>query len=164
MDDQILQYGEAKVLEPLYRMYKVIASFDMEKAQTLLAVATQYIINHYRGAVLRPADVQQILRAVLLQEADGQYYARYVYNEIQVKAAEWLTILAADLTVTLEKLGEMMNQLAEGLQERDYIKLAATDVLQLLKQVIMPVDTVLLERFQLNEERYLTELRTFLVQ
>ena len=164
MDEQVLRYREAKLMEPIYRMFKVIEQEDVLKAQTLMSVTMQYIIEHYSGKNLTPADVQQILRAVLLKEEDGRYYAMYVYNEIQVKAAGWLTILAVDCPVTLEALGAMADKLAEELQKKDFITLTAAEVMDLLEQVVMPVDAVVLERLQLNRERYLAELRTFLVQ
>ena len=56
-------------------MYKVIEQTDALKAQTLMSVVMQYIIEHFRGKSLQPKDVQQILRAVLLQEESGHYYA-----------------------------------------------------------------------------------------
>ena len=164
MDEQVLRYREAKLMEPIYRMFKVIEQEDVLKAQTLMSVTMQYIIEHYSGKNLTPADVQQILRAVLLKEEDGRYYAMYVYNEIQVKAAGWLTILAVDCPVTLETLGAMADKLAEELQKKDFITLTAAEVMNLLEQIVMPVDDVVLERLQLNRERYLAELRTFLVQ
>ncbi len=164
MDEQVLRYREAKLMEPIYRMFKVIEQEDVLKAQTLMSVTMQYIIEHYSGKNLTPADVQQILRAVLLKEEDGRYYAMYVYNEIQVKAAGWLTILAVDCPVTLEALGAMADKLAEELQKKDFITLTAAEVMDLLEQIVMPVDAVVLERLQLNRERYLAELRTFLVQ
>ncbi|MBQ3509186.1 MAG: hypothetical protein IJA90_04080 [Peptococcaceae bacterium] len=164
MDEQVLRYREAKLMEPIYRMFKVIEQEDVLKAQTLMSVTMQYIIEHYSGKNLTPADVQQILRAVLLKEEDGRYYAMYVYNEIQVKAAGWLTILAVDCPVTLEALGAMADKLAEELQKKDFITLTAAEVMNLLEQIVMPVDAVVLERLQLNRERYLAELRTFLVQ
>ena len=164
MDEQVLRYREAKLMEPIYRMFKVIEQEDVLKAQTLMSVTMQYIIEHYSGKNLTPADVQQILRAVLLKEEDGRYYAMYVYNEIQVKAAGWLTILAVDCPVTLEALGAMADKLAEELHKKDFITLTAAEVMDLLEQIVMPVDAVVLERLQLNRERYLAELRTFLVQ
>ena len=164
MDEQVLRYREAKLMEPIYRMFKVIEQEDVLKAQTLMSVTMQYIIEHYSGKNLTPADVQQILRAVLLKEEDGRYYAMYVYNEIQVKAAGWLTILAVDCPVTLEALGAMADKLAEELQKKDFITLMAAEFMDLLEQIVMPVDAVVLERLQLNRERYLAELRTFLVQ
>ena len=88
----------------------------------------------------------------------------YVYNEIQVKAAGWLTILAVDCPVTLEALGAMADQLAQELQGKDFITLTAEEVLNILESIVAPVDGVVLERIQLNRERYLAELRTFLVQ
>lgn len=164
MDEQVLRYREAKLMEPIYRMFKVIEQEDVLKAQTLMAVTMQYIIEHYSGKNLTPADVQHILRAVLLKEEDGRYYAMYVYNEIQVKAAGWLTLLAVDCPVTLEVLGNMADQLAQALQGKDYITLTAEDVLHMLEQIVAPVDDVVLERLRLNKEIYLAELRTFLVQ
>lgn len=164
MDEQVLKYGESKLIEPIYRMFKVIAQEDTQKAQTLMAVAMQYITEHYSGKVVQPADIQQILRAVLLHEEDGKYYAMYVLNEIQVKAAGWLTLLAIDRPVTLEMLGDMANQLTEALYGKNCITLSADEVIALIERISGGFDTVLLERLQLNKEVYLAELRTFLVQ
>ena len=164
MDEQVLRYREAKLMEPIYRMFKVIEQEDVLKAQTLMSVAMQYIIEHFGGKNLTPADVQQILRAVLLNEEDGRYYAMYVYNEIQVKTAGWLTVLAVDCPVTLEALGGMAEQMAEALKEKDFITLSAAEVLDLLERIAGAVDGVLLERLQLNRQRYHAELKTFLVQ
>ena len=164
MDEQVLRYREAKLMEPIYRMFKVIEQEDVLKAQTLMSVTMQYIIEHFGGKNLTPADVQQILRAVLLNEEDGRYYAMYVYNEIQVKTAGWLTVLAVDCPVTLEALGGMAEQIAEALKEKDFITLSAAEVLDLLERIAGAVDGVLLERLQLNRQRYLAELKTFLVQ
>ncbi len=164
MDEQVLKYREAKIMEPIYRMYKVIEQEDVLKAQTLMSVTMQYIIEHYSGKPLRPADVQAILRAVLLREEDGKYYALYVYNELQVKTAEWLTLLSVDLPITLEQLGGMADSFAEKLAGQDYITLKASDVIDMLKEIASSVDALLLERLTLNEAIYLTELKTFLVQ
>lgn len=164
MDEQVLKYREAKLMEPIYRMYKVIEQEDVLKAQTLLSVTMQYIIEHYSGKPLSPADVQQILRAVLLHEEDGKYYALYVYNELQVKTAEWLTLLSVDLPITLEQLGGMADRFAEKLSGQDYITLNSVDVLTMLKEIAGDVDELLLERLSLNEAVYLAELQTFLVQ
>lgn len=164
MEEQVLNYGTARLMEPIYRMYKVIEQEDDLKAKTLMAVVMQYITDHFSGKVLTPADVQHILRAVLLHEEDGRYYAMYAYNEIQVKAAGWLTLLAVDLPVTLEMLGQMAEDLAQALQGKDFITLSAEDVLVKLGKIAGGVDDVLLERLKLNQETYLAELRTFLVQ
>lgn len=164
MDEQVVKYREAKIMEPIYRMYKVIEEEDVLKAQTLMSVTMQYIIEHYSGKPLRPADVQQILRAVLLREDDGKYYALYVHNELQVKVAEWLTLLCVDLSVTLEQLGDMVNRFADELNGQDYITLKASDVIGMLKEIAADVNLLLLERLTLNESIYLTELQTFLVQ
>ena len=64
----------------------------------------------------------------------------------------------------MEALGAMADKLAEELQKKDFITLTAAEVMDLLEQIVMPVDAVVLERLQLNRERYLAELRTFLVQ
>lgn len=164
MDEQVLKYREAKIMEPIYRMYKVIEQEDVLKAQTLLSVTMQYIIEHYSGKALSPADVQQILRAVLLHEEDGTFYALYVHNELQVKTAEWLTLLSVDLPITLEQLGSMADSFAEKLSGRDYITLQASEVLTMLKEVAGTVDAILVDRLSLNEAVYLAELQTFLVQ
>ncbi len=164
MDEQVLRYREAKLMEPIYRMFKVIEQEDVLKAQTLMAVVMQYIIEHYSGKNLTPDEVQQILRAVLLQQEDGKYYALYVFNELQVKAAGWLTLLAVDCPVTLDMLRDMADQFAQELQGKDYITLTAEEVLTILEQIIAPVDQLVLERLRLNRDVYLAELRTFLVQ
>ena len=164
MDEQVVKYREAKIMEPIYRMYKVIEEEDVLKAQTLMSVTMQYIIEHYSGKPLRPADVQQILRAVLLREDDGKYYALYVHNELQVKVAEWLTLLCVDLPVTLEQLGDMVNRFADELNGQDYITLKSSGVIGILKEIAADVNLLLLERLTLNETIYLTELQTFLVQ
>ena len=62
MDEQVLKYREAKLMEPIYRMYKVIEQTDALKAQTLMSVVMQYIIEHFRGKSLQPKDVQQIFQ------------------------------------------------------------------------------------------------------
>ena len=164
MDEQVLKYREAKIMEPIYRMYKVIEQEDVLKAQTLMSVTMQYIIEHYSGKPLYPADVQQVLRAVLLHEEDGKYYALYVHNELQVKVAEWLTILSVDLPITLEQLGAMADSFAEKLQGKDYIALKADDVIVMLQEIAGNVDALLAERITLNGAVYLAELKTFLVQ
>ena len=64
MDEQVVRYREAKLMEPIYRMFKVIEETDVLKAQTFMSVTMQYIIEHYSGRNLTPADVQAILRAV----------------------------------------------------------------------------------------------------
>ena len=38
MDEQVLKYREAKLMEPIYRMYKVIEQTDALKAQTLICL------------------------------------------------------------------------------------------------------------------------------
>lgn len=164
MNEQAMRYREAKIMEPIYRMYKVVEQQDDIKAKTLMAVTMQYIIEHYSGKSLQPADVQNVLRAVLLREQEGQWYAGYAFNEIQVKVMGWLTILAADLPVTLKTLGKLSDQLADGLQGKDFIRLSAEDVYRFVEKLVEPVDTALLNRYQLNRETYLSELKTFLVQ
>ena len=47
---------------------------------------------------------------------------------------------------------------------QSFITLTAEEVLHILESIVAPVDGVVLERIQLNRERYLAELRTFLVQ
>ena len=57
----------------------------------------------------------------------------------------------------------MADELAQELQEKDYIKLSAEDVFTILERVAGQVDAVLNHRLQLNKEVYIAELRTFLV-
>ena len=87
-----------------------------------------------------------------------------VHNELQVKVAEWLTLLCVDLPVTLEQLGDMVNRFADELNGQDYITLKASGVIGMLKEIAADVNLLLLERLTLNESIYLTELQTFLVQ
>ena len=164
MDEQARQYQEAKLMEPIYRMYKVIEEKDRLKAQTLIALVMQYITDQYAGTILQPADVQTILRAMLLREEDGSYYAMYAFNDVQVKVAGWLTLLAVDRPITLEALGNLMERFAMVLQKKDFIQLSAEDVLRELERLIQPMDSIVFERIQLNRQNYLTELRTFLVR
>ena len=164
MNEQELRYREARLMEPIYRMFKVLEQQDLLKAQTLMAVVTQYITDHYSGKPLTPADVQEVIRAVLLHEEDGKYYAMYILNEIQVKVAGWLTLLAVDRPIVLEELGNMVELLASDLQGKNCVKLSADDVLSSLRRIVSEKDEVLLERIDLNKEIYLSELNTFLVQ
>ena len=134
---------------------------------------------------MQPKDVQQILRAVLLQEESGHYYALYVNNEIQVKAAEWLTLLAVDRPVTLELLGKMADaDYTENCCNGFFAHFSpffrvlcmffspittvfflfqpsAEDVFIMLEQIVTPIDEIVLERLYLNKENYLAQRRRF---
>ena len=149
-------------MEPIYRMYKVIAEKDELKAQTFIAVVTQYISEHYKGLQITPYDVQNVIRAVLLHEEDGKYYAMYVFNEIQVKTAEWLTILAADLPITLDDLGSMADQIAAALEDEVCVQLSSETVVEWMEQIAGNINGELLERIQMNRTIYLRELDAFL--
>lgn len=163
MEEEILRYREAKLMEPIYRMYKVISEKDELKAQTFMAVVVQYVTEQYKDVRITPADVQNLIRAVLLHDDDGIYYSMYAYNEIQVKTAEWITILAADLPITLDDLGNMANQIAEGLKGQVIVNFSPEDVVGLMEKVASEFDVTLLGRIQLNREIYTRELGSFLV-
>lgn len=164
MEKALQKYRENRIMEPLFRMHNLIAQEDELKATTLLAVAVQYISDHYTGKVLAPSDVQRILRAVLLHEEDGHYYARYLLNELQVMMTGWLLILAADLPITVAQLGQFAEDFAAGLALKQCVTLTAADVLELTINLASKLDMVLVSRIQQNRSHYLQELRTVLMQ
>lgn len=163
MEEEIQRYREAKLMEPIYRMYKVIAEKDELKAQTFMAVVVQYVTEHFKGVRVSPNDVQSVIRAVLLQDEDGSYYSMYAFNEIQVKTAEWITILAADLPVTLDNLGNIADQIAENLEGRNCATLTPEDVVVLMENAVSGLDPLLLQRIELNRSIYIQDLESFLV-
>lgn len=155
-------YRETKLMEPILRMHKLIAQEDDLKANTLLAVVVQYITDNYQGQVLTPADVQKIIRAVLLREEDGKYFAMYLRNELQVKLIGWLMLLAADLPVTLEQLGDISAAFDHKLAQQVCLELTGEDVLAIAKELVEGLEPLLWQRMELNAPYYLTELRLLL--
>ena len=108
------------------------------------------IVSYFIGKIpLRPLELA-IDR--INQLADGDFKVKLEYGEPFIKHSDF------------RNLSESFNKLAEELQKKDFITLTAAEVMDLLEQIVMPVDAVVLERLQLNRERYLAELRTFLVQ
>ena len=164
MDQQTEITFEARIMEPIYRMVKIVAQDDPEKAQTLMAVTVQYMTDHWMGKSITPIDVQKLLRAVLLFEDDGKYYAPYVYNELQVKIAGWLTLMAIDRPVTLGDLGSIADRVADQLAMRDCTELTSHDVLTMVKEKVAAIDEIVLERIILNEENWRSELDSILMK
>lgn len=158
MEMQEELYRETKLMEPILRMHKLIAAEDDLKANTLLAVVVQYITDHYQGQVLTPADVQKIIRAVLLREEDGRYFAMYLRNELQVKLIGWLMLLAADLPVTLEQLGDISVDFDAKLAKQPCLSLTGEEVLVMARSLVEPLEPELWQRMELNEAYYLAEL------
>lgn len=118
MDEQLLNLGTAKIMEPIYRMQKIIAQQDEIDAKTVLALCVQYITDNFQGSVLTVKDVQNIIQKALLHYKNGQYYSAYIANELQVMVAGWLTLLAADRPVTLEQLSKAVDNLANQLASK----------------------------------------------
>ena len=158
MEMQEQLYRETKLMEPILRMHKLIAGEDDLKADTLLAVVVQYITDHYQGQVLTAADVQKIIRAVLLREKDGKYFAMYLRNELQVKLIGWLMLLAADLPVTLEQLGDLSADFDAKLAEQICLSLTSEQVLAMAYTLVEDLEPELGVRMKLNEAYYLAEL------
>ena len=153
--------AQARVLEPLYRMIKVIGKQDETDAKVLGAVATQYIAEHYQNQALSYEEMQRVLRAVLLYQKDGKYYSAYILNELEVKVAGWVTVLAADLPLTLGAIGEMADKLAQWLEGKDALELRAAEVEAYFEE-LCGVDAELTKRVLLNREFYLRELAAIL--
>lgn len=162
MLDENQLVGEAKVMEPIYRMVKLIAQEDKEQAKMAMALAVQYISEHYLGKVLTQKDVQDILRAVLLFHNEGKYYASYLLNELQVKVAGWLTLMAIDRPITLGELSELVEALAQGLRGKNILLLSAQEVLNAIKEQLKAIDEVVYERILLNEACFKEELEIIL--
>lgn len=163
MEQQEQIYRETKLMEPIFRMHNIVAEVDDLKAKTLLAVTVQYITDHYQGQVLRPEDIQKILQAVLLREEDGRYFALYLRNELQVKLMNWLLLLAADLPITLEQLGDVSAAFDSRLEQQPCLTLSGETVLEMARELVEPLDSVLWERMELNRAFYLAELQMLLL-
>lgn len=149
--------AQARVMEPIYRMIKVVENYDVDDARVLGALATQHIAEQYKDEQLNYAEVQSILRKVLLYYKEGKYYADYLSNELQVKIVGWITILAADLTLTIGKIGEIADALAEWLKDKDALQLNGESVLMYFFE-IAEFDQELFARMEWNKDYYLREL------
>ena len=112
-EDILADRQAARIVEPIYRMHKVVQQKDGDDARTLMALCVQYITENSVGECLTDADVQSIVRRALLYYKNGCYYADYIFNELEVKVANWLTLMAADRPVTLEQLGGAADRLAD---------------------------------------------------
>ena len=163
-DDILADHQAARIMEPIYRMNKVVQQKDEDGARTLLALRVQYITENSVGQCLSDAQVQSIVRKALLYHKNGCYYADYIYNELQVKVANWLTLMAVDRPVTLGELGTTADQLAALLADRNAGDLTVSEVLTMVKSLVEPLDEVVYERLLLNETTFANELATLLVR
>ena len=163
-DDILADYQAARIMEPIYRMNKVVQQKDEDDARTLLALCVQYITENSVGRCLSDADVQALVRKALLYHRNGCYYADYIYNELQVKVANWLTLMAVDRPVTLGALGNTADQLAELLADHNACDLTVSEVLAMVKNLVEALDEVVYERLLLNEVTFANELAALLVR
>ena len=92
---------------------------------------------------------------------DGFYYSKYLANELQVNVAQWVTVLAADLPLTLGEIGGIADKLAVWLEDKDALSLTATEVLSWFKETCA-FNQELEERIKINENYYLDELQLLL--
>ena len=92
---------------------------------------------------------------------DGFYYSKYLANELQVNVAQWVTVLAADLPLTLGEIGGIADKLAVWLEDKDALSLMATEVLSWFKETCA-FNQELEERIKINENYYLDELQLLL--
>ena len=154
-------FDEAHLLEPIYRMIKVVQNHDDKDAKITASLAVQYISDHYKDKALTRAIIQEVLRAVLVYYKDGFYYSKYLANELQVNVAQWVTVLAADLPLTLGEIGGIADKLAVWLEDKDALSLMATEVLSWFKETCA-FNQELEERIKINENYYLDELQLLL--
>ena len=163
-EDILADRQVARIMEPIYRMNKVVQQKDGDDARTLMALCVQYITENSVGECLTDTDVQMIVRRALLYYKNGCYYTDYIYNELQVKVANWLTLMAADRPVTLEQLGGSADRLAELLTDRSAVDLSVQDVLAMVKGLTADLDDIVYQRLLLNEEIFSKELAALLVK
>lgn len=154
-------FGEAHLLEPIYRMIKVVQNYDDKDAKVTASLAVQYISDNYKDKVLGRAEVQEILRGVLVYYKNGVYYSRYLANELQVEIAQWVTVLAADLPLTLGEIGSIADTLAVWLEDKDALELKGAEVLHWFKEMCA-FNEELSQRVEINEQYYLNELELLL--
>lgn len=154
-------FGEAHLLEPIYRMVKVVQNHDDKDAKVTASLTVQYISDHYKDKALTRADVREVLRGVLVYYKNGFYYSIYLANELQVAIAQWVTILAADLPLTLGEIGAIADDLAKWLADKDALELKGAEVLDWFKKACA-FNEELAQRAELNEQYYLNELQLLL--
>lgn len=154
--------GGARLLEPLYRMTKIVQQEDENDAKIAASLTVQYISDHYKDSLTR-ADVQQTLRAVLVYYKEGYYYSCYLRNELEVCIAQWVTVLAADLPIKIGEIGDLADRLDEWLKDKDALKLKGAEVLEWFLAACA-FEAELLARAELNKEYYLAELIILLGQ
>ena len=163
-EDILADRQAARIVEPIYRMHKVVQQKDGDDARTLMALCVQYITENSVGECLTDADVQSIVRRALLYYKNGCYYADYIFNERDVKVANWRTLLAGDRPVTLEQLGGAADRLADFLADKNAGELSVQDVLDRVKDLTADLDDIVYQRLLLNEAVFSKELAALLVK
>jgi len=155
--------AEARLLEPVYRMIKIIQAKDVDDARIAASLAMQYISDNYKNSILTRKDVQNTLRAVLVYYKEGCYYSDYLHNELEVSIAQWVTVLAADLPVKIGEIGDLADNLANWLKDKNALTLKGSQVLEWFEKACS-FSAELKERIDLNKEYYLKELTDLLGQ
>lgn len=162
-EERLSDRQAARIMEPIYRMHKIVQQKDETDARTLLALCVQYITENSLGQCLSDAMVQDIVRKALLYHKNGCYYADYIFNELQVKAANWLTLMAIDRPITLETLGNLADDLTKRLSGCNAYDLTVADFMALVKNWLTDVDDIVCQRFLLNEAVFAKEVAALLV-
>lgn len=163
MEEAEINFSAAKIMEPIYRMQKIVEAQNSIDAKTLLALCVQYITENYQGQSLSHKDIQTIIQRALLHYKNGLYYIDYLSNELQVKVAGWLTLLACDRPVTLEVLSQVLEEFYEGLSQYNALELTVNNVFDLVKNLTLTMDSLVYERLLLNEDNFLLELETIIL-
>jgi len=70
----------------------------------------------------------------------------------------WLMLLAADLPVTLEQLGDISADFDAKLAKQPCLSLTGEEVLVMARSLVEPLEPELWQRMELNEAYYLAEL------
>lgn len=154
--------GEARLMEPVYRMIKIVQKEDDNDAKIVASLAVQYISDNYKDALSRK-NVQDTLRKVLVYYKNGYYYSQYLKNELEVFIAQYLTILAADLPVKIGEIGDLAEKFDAWLEDKDALTIKGAEVLEwFLNECAF--ESELHRRAMLNKEYYLHELTQLIGQ
>ena len=154
--------GEARLMEPVYRMIKIVQNEDDNDAKIVASLAVQYLTDNYKDALSRQ-NIQDTLRKVLVYYKNGYYYSQYLKNELQVFIAQYLTILAADLPVKIGEIGDLAERFDAWLKDKDALRLKSAEVLEwFLNECAFEAE--LHRRAMLNKKYYLKELTELIGQ
>ena len=154
--------GEARLMEPVYRMIKIVQQKDADDAKIVASLAVQYLSDNYRDSLTRE-NVLATLRSVLIYYKNGYYYSQYLKNELEVFIAQYVTILAADLPIKIGEIGDLAEKFDAWLKDKDALTLKGTEVLDwFLKECAFQSE--LHRRAMLNKKYYLKELTELIGQ